>query len=220
MRLVELGDRGDRGSGLGLVKVQRVQPRQQHETFEPHEVAVRQRGPAARRPLRAIDQLAVGGPALLRMARCLDAAPQQLLAVFARQRGHGLGERIEQQVGSARDHIIDLVQQRGHKVEGGLDPRVARQPQRHLEVVLRRVQAHPRQHGAVVLRPPVVGLMVVPDEDQLDGAFAHGQRLSARPLRRMHPEPSNGRPIARRYRCARRWRNSSRQTRRAGAAVS
>src|SRR6185369_18081595 len=63
---------------------------------------------------------------------------------------------------------FDLIEERRDEVERDLDARKTLEAPRHVHVVLGGVEPNPRQARAAAARIAIVGLVLVPEQDQLD----------------------------------------------------
>jgi hypothetical protein len=77
--------------------------------------------------------------------------------------------------------LVELIQQRGDEIEGGVHARMGLEVQRHVQVVLGGVQTHPGQQGAALTGAAVVRLMVMPEEKQINRELLAQGVLPERP---------------------------------------
>ena len=127
-----------------------IEPREQEPRLERERARRRsaRRGPPARAPRGALAQ--AGGSAGQRSSAWRGAIAQRRKHL-ARSSGSsvatGRSQQVEERVRRSGARVLDLIEQRGDEVERGAHARMALEPQRHVEVVLGRVEAHPRQHA-------------------------------------------------------------------------
>ncbi len=179
-RLGPAGGR-ERGARLGLVEEDRIDPSEQESACQPQPHRIVRRSPAGggRRAPRGIDRGPQRRPPLERVGRHHRTPEREQPAFVGGERTGDAREQVEQLVPSAGRRVVELIDQRRNEVEGRPHGRMALEVERHVEVVLGRVQAHPRQSGAPADRIAIVGLVVVPEEQQVDpcGSRAHGAVL-------------------------------------------
>src|SRR5438034_6463600 len=172
---LELRGKKDRLVVLREVTVLALQLRESRVRFNPNGIAPREVEPDLEIADVLVGELGIRQPRgqvevsrrLLhaKRPRRLSHPPQYELPLLGGKLAGGALAEVEEQVdGFFLAVVLNLSEQRRHEVEGRTDLGISVQQRRHLEIVLGRSQANPRQKvGAreVVL---VIRLMHVPDE--------------------------------------------------------
>ena len=84
---------------------------------------------------------------------------------------------VEERVRAASREEVDLVEKRGHEVRGVVDARLLREERGQVEVVLQRMEAHPRERGRHAVERRIPRLVEVPQEDDAERRGGHAAPL-------------------------------------------
>ena len=85
----------------------------------------------------------------------------------------GRSRDFEERVRSAAREEVDLVEKRGHEVRGVVDARLLREKRGQVEVILQRMEAHPRERGWHAVERRIPRLVEVPQEDDAERRGGH-----------------------------------------------